>query len=55
MYLLVVLMAVVGALQHTDLVGVVTMVQVGEVIGLTAALIMAAHTDTPTLAIILRQ
>jgi hypothetical protein len=55
MYLLVVLMAVVGALQHTDRVGVVTMAQVGGAIGLTAAGIMAPHTHTLMLAIIRRQ
>ena len=45
-------MAVVGVQPHTDRVGVVTMAQVGEVIGLMVVVIMVALTAIPMLAII---
>ena len=46
------MVAVVGVQLHTDQVGVVTMVQVGAVIGLMVAVITAALTAIPMLAII---
>jgi len=55
MSLSAVVMSAVGVLQHMVQVGVVIMVQDGEVIGPMAAAIMVLHMHIPMLATILHQ